>query len=114
MTKSYDKDLGMNQPISRRNFINGFAAPLGGALLMPGLTGSSAQSSSSDDYYPPSQLGLRGSHDGSWEVGHQMRDQRGWDLSLAGDTGEEYDLVIVGGGISGLSAAHYFSRTSWK
>ena len=81
---------------------------------MPGLTGSSAQSSSSDDYHPPSQLGLRGSHDGSWEVGHQMRDQRGWDLSLAGDTGEEYDLVIVGGGISGLSAAHYFSRTSWK
>ena len=98
----------MNQPISRRNFINGFAALLGGALLMPGLTGSSAQSSSSADYYPPSQLGLRGSHDGSWEVGHQMRDQRGWDLSLARDTGEEYDLVIVGGGISGLSAAHFF------
>jgi len=75
---------------------------------MPELTGSSAQSSPSPDYYPPSQLGLRGSHDGSWEVGHQMRDQRGWDLSLASDTGEEYDLVIVGGGISGLSAAHFF------
>ena len=54
-------------------------------------------------------LGLRGSHDGSWEV----RDIRcvtsaAGIYRLAGDTGEEYDLVIVGGGISGLSAAHFF------
>jgi len=108
MTKSYNKDLGMNQPISRRDFINGFAMPMGGALLMPGLAGVSAQTSQPLDHYPPSLLGMRGSHDGSWEIGHQMRDQRGWDLSLASDTGEEYDLIIVGGGISGLSAAHFF------
>lgn len=103
-----DKELGMNRRISRRNFINGVALPLTGAMIMPGWSGAMAQQSPAADYYPPTEIGMRGSHDGSWEVGHQMRDQRGWDLSLASDTGEEYDLVIVGGGISGLAAAHFF------
>ncbi len=108
MSKSNDKDLGMNRPISRRNFINGVALPLGGSMLLPPWSGALAQRVDQADYYPPTQLGMRGSHAGSFEIGHQMRDQRGWDLSSAVDTGEEYDLVIVGGGISGLSAALFF------
>ena len=98
MTNSSDKDLGMNRPISRRDFVNGVALPVGGALMMPSFSGALAQPAvQSADYYPPTEIGLRGSHDGSWEVGHQMRDQRGWDRSSASDSGEEYDLVIVGG-----------------
>src|SRR5262249_49741858 len=62
------------------------------------------------DYYPPTRTGMRGSHAGSFEVAHQLRDRRQWDLSGAIDTGETYDLVIVGGGMSGLSAAYYFIR----
>ena len=59
-------------------------------------------------YYPPSLQGLRGSHEGSFEVAHSFRDGQTWQ---AVDTGEqEFDLVVVGGGISGLSAAYFFRK----
>ncbi len=51
---------------------------------------------------------MRGSHEGSFEVAHQMRDGRPVDLAGAAHTGETYDLVVVGGGLSGLAAAYYF------
>ena len=50
---------------------------------------------------------MRGSHAGSFEVVHQLRDARGFTGAVT-DTGERYDLVIVGGGLSGLSAAQFF------
>jgi spermidine dehydrogenase len=58
------------------------------------------------DYYPPLLTGLRGSHPGSFEPAHALRD--GQVTSVARDTGEHYDLIVVGGGISGLAAAHFF------
>ncbi|HEV7137021.1 MAG TPA: NAD(P)-binding protein [Steroidobacteraceae bacterium] len=60
-------------------------------------------------YYPPALLGMRGSHPGSFEAAHAVRDAAFW--KTAGNvrnTGEEYDLVVVGAGISGLSAAHFY------
>ncbi len=50
---------------------------------------------------------MRGSHDGSWEVAHSLRDGRTWE---GVETGESYDLVVVGGGISGLSAAYFYRK----
>ena len=100
MTTALDRDLGMRRRITRRDFINGVAIPVGGALVLPRWAAASGQAPAPEqaaDYYPPAQTGLRGSHDGSWEVGHQMRDRRGWDLAGATDTGERYDLVVVGG-----------------
>ncbi len=110
MANARDRDIGMYQQITRRDFINGIALPIGGAMTCPRTArahqtqGSSGQEAN----YPPARTGMRGSHDGSWEVGHQMRDQRGWNLGGATDTGERYDLVVVGGGISGLAAAYFF------
>ena len=44
---------------------------------------------------------------------HKLRDGAFWDdAPKAVDTGESYDLVIVGGGISGLAAAHYFRKAA--
>ncbi len=113
------RDLGMDRQITRRDFVNGVAVPIGGALALPNLgrrkaapaVRSAAPVVPQDPAdYPPLRHGLRGSHAGSFEVGHQMRDQRGWDFSDAVDSGERYDLVVVGGGISGLAAAQMFVK----
>lgn len=62
-------------------------------------------------YYPPALTGLRGSHPGSFETAHSVRDGTFWDSAgKPEDTGETYDLIVVGGGISGLSAAHFYRK----
>lgn len=108
MRKSKDA-LGMFSPISRRDFLNGVALTVGAALAPSPLF--AAFDAAQDAYYPPAKTGLRGSHVGSFEVAHSLRDGTFW--ATAGkpiETGEAFDLVIVGGGISGLSAAHFFRK----
>lgn len=106
-----DRDLGMCRDITRRDFIGTVAVGLGAASVL-GATDALAQplgqgARAVDDPYPPALTGLRGDHAGSFETAHRMRDA-GWALGDAIDTRETYDLIVVGGGISGLAAAHYF------
>jgi spermidine dehydrogenase len=110
---SHDRNLGMDRSITRRDFLNGVAMGVAGSVLAPELIRAAEQEFAPEraaDYYPPTRVGMRGSHPGSFEVAHQLRDRRQWDLSSAINTGESYDLVVVGGGLSGLSAAYYFIR----
>jgi spermidine dehydrogenase len=66
-------------------------------------------------YYPPALSGMRGNHDGTFTYAHQLRDGKRWDMSGgAVKTGETYDLVVVGGGISGLAAAYFYRKTAGK
>jgi spermidine dehydrogenase len=111
--RSRDRLLGMGQPITRRDFLNGIAAgataAASGPLLAASLPDPAANGPAAQDafgYYPPLLTGLRGSHPGSFEDAHALRDGRTW--PAATDTGEEYDLIVVGGGISGLAAAHFY------
>jgi spermidine dehydrogenase len=108
-----DRLLGMDRPISRRDFLNGIAIGITAAstpLLAASLDESPAQDA--PGYYPPLLTGLRGSHPGSFEDAHAVRDGRTW--PAATDSGEEYDLIVVGGGISGLAAAHFYRQSRVK
>jgi spermidine dehydrogenase len=109
------KALGMGASITRRDFLNGVAVTVGASLVparwAAGLELDSFAPERAPGYYPPALTGLRGSHPGSFEAAHEIRDGF-FEMSSPQDTGEVYDLVVVGGGISGLSAAHYFRKAA--
>ena len=112
MISSYDRYLGMDRPITRRDFMNGAAMVIGAAMLpqgqVLGATGAPEPQNHSG-YDPPGKEGLRGSHPGSFEIAHSLRDGTFWKTAdKPVDTRESHDLVIVGGGISGLAAAYFF------
>ena len=105
----------MDRSITRRDFLNGARIAVAGSLLAPELSAAlealTARPISQQDagYYPPTLTGMRGSHDGSFEVAHRLRDEKGW-TGGAVATGETFDLVVVGGGLSGLAAAFQFRK----
>ena len=107
-----DRVLGMDRDIPRRDFLNGAVMTIGSALLPAGLHSNETKSDELQNqagYSPPVSTGLRGSHPGSFEIAHSLRDGTFWkDAPAPKQLGEKYDLIIVGGGISGLAAAHFY------
>jgi spermidine dehydrogenase len=111
---SDDKTIGMDRAISRRDFLNGVALGIGSALIPPAALAfdeSNYAPEKAKGYYPPALTGMRGNHDGSFTYAHRLRDGESWSaLGKPEDSGENYDLVIVGAGISGLAAAHFYRK----
>ncbi len=100
----------MTTPISRRDFLNGVALSLAaGAALEPGAFAADPKPGITSNYYPPTLTGMRGSHKGSYEAAHALV-MGGQKPDQFAALDEQYDLVIVGGGISGLSAAYLYRK----
>ncbi len=96
--------------ITRRDFINGTLLVAGGSLLPLAASGQEAMAALQPSYYPPARTGLRGSHPGSNDNAHA----RAWagrsDWGPNNKLSEIYDLVVVGSGLSGLSAAYFYQQ----
>lgn len=110
-----DRELGMHRRITRRDFLNGIAISTGALATAPKIVAVPADLNPEEaaDYYPPVLTGMRGDHDEIYKVPHSIRDHDFWQTAgTPSDTGEEYDLVIVGGGISGLAAAHFYRKAT--
>jgi spermidine dehydrogenase len=107
--------------VTRRDFLNGVAIGAGGLLLQG--CGSDLDPSAKvsigaptkftppdpSAYYPPTLTGMRGSHDGSFEVAHDLA-WRGEKPAQYQALDEHYDLVVVGAGMSGLAAAFFYRK----
>jgi spermidine dehydrogenase len=109
-----DRDLGMSRRITRRDFLNGVAVGIGtlGVARLPSLSLGNAKNAHT---YPPALTGMRGSTDASYSVAHSLRDDTFWDSAgTPSDTHETYDLIIAGGGISGLAAAYFYRKQVGK
>src|SRR5499427_3724246 len=111
--------LGMDRAIPRRDFLNGIAIGIAGAALAGGTSSAagipepqSAAGATPADVaqYPPLRTGLRGNYPAAIEAFDPLQQGTYRQVPAGTDSGEKYDLVIVGGGISGLAAAHFWRR----
>jgi spermidine dehydrogenase len=99
--------LGMDTMITRRDFLDGVLLTAG--ALSAAAFGRAAEARAAP--YPPALAGLRGQTPPSFAVLHAVRDGTFWDKAGAPEaTSEVFDLVVVGGGISGLAAAFLYRQ----
>ena len=96
--------------ITRRDFINGVSYGLAASVAPIDFL----KAKNIDPFkYPPALMGIRGNHPGSFDHAHRLALAGGNFLEEVTDLGESNDLIVVGGGISGLSAAYFYQeRTS--
>ena len=93
--------------ITRRDFINGVSYGLAASVAPIDFL----QAKNIDPFkYPPALMGIRGNHPGSFDHAHRLALAGGKYLEEVIDLGESNDLIVVGGGISGLSAAYFYQE----
>ncbi|MAR96135.1 MAG: hypothetical protein CMG17_00650 [Candidatus Marinimicrobia bacterium] len=93
--------------ITRRDFINGVSYGLAASVAPIDFLNAKNVDSFK---YPPALTGIRGNHPGSFDHAHRLALAGGNFLEEIIDLGESNDLIVVGGGISGLSAAYFYQE----
>src|SRR5439155_14817160 len=116
-SRNAETDVVCRLLLEKKNeFLNGVALTLGTAIVPSHLSAAfdvDADPEKSPDYYPPARTGMRGNHDGSFTFAHKLRDGDFWEGAGKPEAiGETYDLVVVGAGISGLAAAHFYRKSA--
>src|SRR5262245_43695886 len=115
---SAERDLGLDGPVTRSDFLDSSPHAVGTALVqLPPPQGRRAETLSAADWQGYGGIGdYAASNGNTWEAvttAHKLRDRQlgGADAAKqAIDTGERYDLIVVGGGLSGLAAAYFFMK----
>ncbi|MHC4175933.1 MAG: flavin monoamine oxidase family protein [Planctomycetota bacterium] len=100
--------------ITRRDFVNGTLMVAGASMLPFGATGQAVLDTLDPLYYPPALTGLRGDNLGSYTDAHSRALAKKSSWGPTTKLKEEYDLIVVGGGISGLSAAFLYQQEHGK
>ncbi|MDE0755559.1 MAG: FAD-dependent oxidoreductase, partial [Woeseiaceae bacterium] len=96
--------------LTRRDFINGSLMMAGTSMLPVNGSSQAVMAALEPSYYPPSLNGLRGSHPGSNDAAHARVWAKQSNWGPTSNLREVYDLVVVGGGISGLAAAYFYQQ----
>jgi spermidine dehydrogenase len=96
--------------ITRRDFLNGTLVVAGASMVPVGCKSNAVLDELDPTYYPPARTGLRGSHPGSNTHAHAKAWTKKADWGPTAQLNQTYDLVVVGGGISGLSAAYFYQQ----
>jgi len=113
-----DRDLGMHAKITRRDFLDGVAVTGLSALVAGSIPGCAPQNNFGGAgigaralAYPPATTGLWGQDNSSYAVMHKIRDGSFWQSAdTPRPSGEHYDVVIVGAGLSGLASAYFYRQ----
>ncbi len=114
---SGDTSLGMDEPITRRDFL-GSTLMVSGATLLSGIKPADLlASTTTDEFTGYGGVGEYSNSNGNtlpvMQAGHTIRDGIYNTLPInITDTGETFDCVVIGGGISGLAAALFFQRNT--
>jgi len=107
-----DKELGLDQGITRRDFVGATLVGSGATLVAPQLAFSSTTADPWTGYGGVGDYATSNGNTASVrDAAHLIRDGLAENLyNRAADTGEVYDCIVIGGGFSGLGAAFEFQR----
>src|SRR6188508_1737068 len=116
---SEDRDLGLDARITRKDFLNAALLGVGGALISatsPGLVRMAEAAQNTDDWTGFGGVGDYARSNGNTkavlDAAHKVRDRVYATLPRnTVDTGELYDVIVVGGGIAGLATAYTIAKT---